>query len=93
MSHLEISGDGKRIAWVGQGGSPEWEAAAPTPTEWKQLTTFDRTLESLEGGVYAWVNGIIGDEVAVVFSPRGGLDFNLFYSIASGRLLGITEAR
>ncbi|MHA6848777.1 hypothetical protein [Ralstonia syzygii] len=93
MSHLEISSDGKRIAWVSGAGSPEWAATAPTPAEWKQLTSFDRTQEFLEGGVYAWVNGIVDDEVAVVFSPRGGLDFNLFYSISSGCLLRITEAR
>lgn len=93
MSHLEISSDGKRIAWVGEGGSTKWAAAVPTLAEWKQLTSFDRTQESLEGGVFAWVNGMVDDEVAVVFSPRGGLDFNLFYSISSGRLLRIAEAR
>ena len=93
MSHLEVSSDGKRIAWVGEAGSTQWEAAAPTVAEWKQLTSFDRTQKSLEGGVYAWVNGIVDDEVAVVFTPLGGLDFNLIYSIPSGRLLRITEAR
>lgn len=93
MANLEISGDGKRIAWVRQGGICEWEAIAPTPEEWRKLTLFDRTKESIEGGVYAWVNGVIGDEVAVVFSPKGGLDFNLFYSISSGNLLRISEAR
>jgi len=93
VSYLEVSSNGKRIAWVGEGGSPQWLATAPTPAEWKQLTSFDRTQESLEGGVYAWVNGVVDDEVAIVFSPQGGLDFNLFYSISSGRLLRIAEAR
>lgn len=93
MSHLEVSDNGKRIAWMGEGGSPLWTATAPTPAEWKQLTSFDRTYESLQGGVYAWVNGMADDEVAVVFSPLGGLDFNLFYSISSGHLLRVAEAR
>lgn len=93
MSYLEVSSNGKRIAWVREDGSPQWLATAPTPAEWKQLTSFDRTQESLEGGVYMWVNGVVGDEVAIVFCPQGGLDFNLVYSISSGRLLRITEAR
>jgi hypothetical protein len=93
MSHLEISDDGKRITWVGQDGKSEWGAIPPTPAEWKKLTLLDRTRESLEEGVFAWVNGIVDDEVTVVFSPRGGLDFNMCYSISSGNLLRISEAR
>jgi hypothetical protein len=29
VSYLEVSSNGKRIAWVGEDGSPQWLATAP----------------------------------------------------------------
>ena len=93
MSKLFISDDGTVIKWVNEVTGAEWAAGAPTLAEWQRLWRGNQTADSLARGIFRWVDGIDEKEVIVVFSPYGGLDFNLTYSAADGELTRITEAR
>lgn len=90
---LNIAKDGRSISWVGSAFGQRWIAYAPSLSEWKQLWQGNQTEEQLAKGVFMWVNGENQKEVTVVFSPYKNLDFNLIYSIESGALLKIEEAR
>lgn len=93
MSKFFISGDGTMISCVDQGAGTEWVRCVPTPTEWQSFWRGNQTADSLARGIFRWISEISDDEVIVVFSPYGGLDFNLTYRITDGRLINITEAR
>lgn len=93
MSRLLVSEDGMAIKWQSEVTTEEWTARAPSLSDWQRLWRGNQTADSLAHGVFRWVNGCDAKEVVVVFSPLGGLDFNLTYSVATGELLKIAEAR
>ncbi|WP_137926624.1 hypothetical protein [Cupriavidus sp. 2SB] len=91
--NLEISCDGKSICYSDKENNLIWRNTAPSLEKWKSLNRSSQPIESLEKGVYLWLNGISAEEVIVVFRPYKGLDFNLVYSALTGELVGIHEAR
>ncbi|REE19957.1 hypothetical protein B0G71_3077 [Paraburkholderia sp. BL27I4N3] len=93
MSTLNIADDGASINWVDALSGREWTARAPSVPEWQRLWHRDQTEESLVSGRFLWVNGLNDNELIVVFAPFKGLDFNLTFSVLSGQLLKIEEAR
>jgi hypothetical protein len=93
MVKLDISPDGKTISLVGQDGRVQWTKNSPSLADWQRLIGSNLSEESLKKGGFLWVNGLDENEVTVVFQPYKGLDFNLTYSVLSGDLLKINEAR
>jgi len=93
MQRLNISDDGRQICLVDECNRVLWAAGVPPLADWRRLCGGMQSDASLERGVYRWVNGADNFKIVVVFSPYGGLDFNLTYSISSGELLDIQEAR
>ncbi|SDI70665.1 hypothetical protein SAMN04487926_12259 [Paraburkholderia steynii] len=90
---LNIADDGTSISWFDAVSGRGWTARTPSLSEWQIHFHGNQTEESLARGQFMWVNGLSDEEVTVVFSPYRGLDFNLIYSILSGKLLKIEEAR
>ncbi|CAE6856725.1 hypothetical protein R69658_07424 [Paraburkholderia aspalathi] len=93
MGTLNIADDGASINWVDTLLGRQWTARAPSVPEWQRLWHGNQTDESLAKGRFLWVNGFNDREVIVVFAPFKGLDFNLTFSVLSGELLKIEEAR
>jgi hypothetical protein len=90
---LNIAKDGQSISWEEAGFGQRWTAYPPSLSEWQQLWQGNQRAEALAKGVFMWINGEGPKEVMIVFSSYKGLDFNLTYSIESGKLLKIEEAR
>jgi hypothetical protein len=90
---LSIAKDGRWISWEGDAFGQRWTAYPPSLSEWQQFRHGNQTAEALAKGVFMWTNGRDSWEVTVTFSPYKGLDFNLTYSIESGKLLKIEQAR
>ena len=93
MGRCIIADDGALINWIDALSGRHGAARAPSVSEWKRLWHGNQTEESLAGGRFMWVNGMNDHEVIVVFTPYKGLDFNLTFSVLSGELLKIEEAR
>jgi len=90
---VDISDDGKAITCKGGDGIAKWTMGNPSYEDWQRLGHGIYTEDALRQGIFRWVNGITENDVTVVFSPYGGLDFNLTYSVPSAKLIKITEAR
>jgi hypothetical protein len=91
-SGVTIADDGKSISCI-EGARTVWTAVSPSLEEWRALGHGSYTEEALRSGVFRWVSAVNDREVVVVFSPRGGLDFNLTYARPMGNLIKIFEAR
>jgi hypothetical protein len=93
MQFMKIADDEKKICLVNEFDSVLWTAGIPKLADWRRLSGGTQSDVALESGIFRWVNGGDDSEVVVVFSPYGGLDFNLTYSVLTGELLRIHEAR
>jgi hypothetical protein len=93
MGTLHIADNGASIDWVDAQSGRQWTARAPSVSEWQRLYHGAQTEESRTRGRFMSVNRLNDEAVTVVFAQYKGLDFNLTFSVASGDLLKIEEAR
>ncbi|SDY89865.1 hypothetical protein SAMN04515617_12821 [Collimonas sp. OK242] len=90
---VDISNDGKTITYKGGDGIAKWIVGIPSLGDWQRLGRGVYKEEALKQGIFRWLSGITENDVTVVFSPHGGLDFNLSYSVKNAKLIKIFETR
>ncbi|RCS56442.1 hypothetical protein DU000_12440 [Parvibium lacunae] len=75
-------------------GALLWERSTPTLAEWGEVWMPSDIEDRLKKGQYQYVNGETSDTITVVFTPYGGLDFNITFNKINGLVIGKpSEAR
>ena len=73
--------------------SVRWRKKAPSQSEWSALWAPLDLPDRLARGEYRYVQSQTDDELVVVFTPYGGLDWNIWFDVKTGSILRIAEAR
>jgi hypothetical protein len=88
----EISGDGKSLICRSANGRVRWTRSAPSTLDWHRLANRPVSVD-LEAGIFQYVGDEIHGVLIAVFTPGRSLDFNLTYTVDTGDLVRINEAR
>jgi hypothetical protein len=89
---VEISMDGKQVIFKNYRNEIRWVRTVPSFEDWKKFAGNDIE-QNLAKGIFQYAGIDPNGEVIAVFTPFGGLDFNLTFSSQTGQLLRIHEAR
>jgi hypothetical protein len=91
-NNVELSADRSKLICRSGDGGIKWSRAAPSYEEWQRLKPGKIDCR-VELGTFLYTARDSSNIIAAVFTPYGGLDFNLVYSADNGELLEIREAR
>jgi hypothetical protein len=92
INAVEISNDGERLICMTSEGKIRWSKGAPSSYDWQRLVNV-KVEQNLARGKFQYAGAAKDGTIIAVFTPFGGLDFNLIYSIDTGELIKIHEAR
>jgi hypothetical protein len=90
--NVELSANRRKLICRSGDGRVNWWRGAPSYEEWQRLKPGKIDCK-IELGTFLYVATDSYNTVTAVFTPYGGLDFNLVYSVDNGELLEIREAR